>query len=536
MVLSVEDIASVDAAYWANLRQIKLQKGVWSFKDRQYLLKPMQSKARRKCYMKATQGGFTELEVNGSLHGLIYKRYPRGVLYLFPTTDDVREFSKARFGPLISSNPSSIGKFVQDTDTASLKRVGDAFLYLRGATLSRQIEIDSRESTKLRGISVDKVVFDELDLMDEDARAKALGRMGDSTVQEEVYISNPTLPSFGIAAIFEMSDQGHWFRQCGCGGWTCAELSFPDLVGVKDGRGYIACVKCGKPVANEPGEWVPAMPQNSAYMEGYQWSQLSSVNNDPYEILQQYQDPPGGNLGDVVRLRLGRPHISAQDRLTVQAVLSCCGDQPQLDSHPGPCAMGVDIRQHKNVVVGIRTGRERYQVLRVARVTSWEEVKAIHRRFHVKSCIVDIRPYEDSARQFQKDVRGQGKTYLCEYSESTPVGTMYNDKTGIVKVNRTEICDATHRLISSERMLELPAICPEVKQFAIECSSVAKVEQIDRKTKAAVFRYRCLSTNPDDYRHALNYFYLAASGHKIGVVDGRERRRSRQAKNEYVRC
>ena len=534
MVLSVEDIASVDAAYWANLRQIKLQKGVWSFKDRQYLLKPMQSRARRKCYMKGTQLGFTEMEILHSLHGLIHKVFQRGVLHLMPTTDDSREFSKARFGPLIVANPSSIGKYIQDTDTAGLKRVGDAFLYLRGATLSRQIEIDSRESTKLRGISVDKVDFDELDLMDEDAITKGLGRMGDSTEKQEVYISNPTLPSVGIASIFERSDQRHWFRSCGCGGWTCAELSFPDLVGVKDGKGYIACVKCGKPIANEPGEWVAAVRENSEYMEGYQLSQLSSVNNDPYEILKQYQDPPGGNLGDVVRLRLGRPFISAQDRLSVQQILSCCGIHEQLDSHEGPCAMGVDVRRTKNIVIGIRTGRERYRVLRVARLTEWDEVMRMADRFHVKSCIVDIRPYEDSAREFQRKARF--KTYLCEYSESTPVGTMYNDKTGIVKVNRTEIMDATHRLISSERMLELPAMCPEVKHFAIECSSVAKVEQVDRKTKSTVFRYRALSTNPDDYRHALNYFYLAASGNKVGVVDGGMRRRSRYAKNEYVRC
>lgn len=543
ITVNEKDIASLDAAYWANLNRIKLQKGVWSFDDRPYLLEPMQVPAlakqgqapRRRAFMKATQGGITELQVNESLWGLIHGHYPRGVLYLFPTTDDVREFSKARFGPLIQANPTAIGRFVQDTDTASLKRVGDSFLYLRGAMLSQHLEVDAKESAKLRSISVDKVVFDEYDLMDPDVAGKAQGRMGDSEVKEEVYISNPTLPDFGIATVFQQGDQRHWFRKCGCGGFTCAELEFPNLVGHReDGTGYIACKKCGKPTNYRDGEWVPAEREKSKYMWSYRWSQLTSKSNDPWEILQQYQDPPDGNLADIVRLRLGLPFVSAEDKLTVQQVLSCCGTNPQLNSHHGPCAMGMDVRRHKNVVIGIRSGRERFTVLRVARLETWDEALQMAQRFNVRSCVVDIRPYEDSAREFQR--KAKFKTWLCEYSESTPVGTMYNDKTGIVKVNRTEVMDATHRLVGSERMLELPAVCPEVRQFALECSAVAKVQEVNKRTRTSIFRYRKLGTAPDDYRHALNYFWLAASGGKVAVVGGPGRsQREGHAFNEYAR-
>ena len=319
-------------------------------------------------------------------------------------------------------------------------------------------------------------------------------------------------------------------------GWTCAELEFPDLVARDDkGNGYIACKKCGRPVGLSPGLWVPSEPGNSHYMWGYRWSQLSSATNDPWEILQEYQDPPDGNLADVMRLRLGQPFVYAEDKLTVGQVLACCGTNPQLQSHVGPCAMGVDVRKHKNVVVGIRTGKERYRILRVARVEDWQDILAMARRFNVKSCVVDIRPYEDSARQFQKAARF--KTWLCEYSESTPVGTQYHDQTGIVKVNRTEVLDATHRLVATEGMLEIPMNCPEVKQFAIECASIAKIEEINRRTRQQIFRYHKLDSAPDDYRHALNYFYLAASGGKIGVASSRGRRsRPTHAINEYARC
>jgi hypothetical protein len=158
------------------------------------------------------------------------------------------------------------------------------------------------------------------------------------------------------------------------------------------------------------------------------------------------------------------------------------------------------------------------------------------RRFNVKSCVIDIGPYTDNARQFQKDAKF--KTWLCEYSESMPNGTQYHDKTGIVKVGRTEICDATHRWVTDEKSLELPGDCPEIRQFAKECCSIAKVEQIDRRTKQPIYRYLKLDGGtPDDYRHALNYFYLAVTGGHLPIVgDMGLRARQTHAVNEYVRC
>jgi hypothetical protein len=318
-------------------------------------------------------------------------------------------------------------------------------------------------------------------------------------------------------------------------GWTCAELAFPDLVARDDsGKGYIACAHCGKPVGLEAGAWIPQEPARTSYMRGYRWSQLTSATNDPYEILQQYTNPPDGNLADVVRLRLGLPYVAAEDKLTAAQVLSCCGHRPQANGHAGPCAMGIDVRRHKNVVIGCRVGRDRWQILRVARLETFDDCLEMANRFHVRIAVCDIRPYEDEARQFQK--KAKFKVYLCEYSESTPVGTTWNDNTGLVKVNRTEIMDATHRLISSERQLELPAVCPELHQFATECSATAKVAEINKKTKSTIFRYRKLGAQPDDYRHSLKYFYLGASGNHLPVVgDAFRPQRPAYAKNEYCR-
>jgi hypothetical protein len=197
--------------------------------------------------------------------------------------------------------------------------------------------------------------------------------------------------------------------------------------------------------------------------------------------------------------------------------------------------MGVDVRRHKNVVIGCRSGRNRYSIVRVARLSEWEDILRMAHRFNVKSCVVDIRPYEDSARQFQKQMKC--KTWLCEYKESLPGGTVYHEQSGVVKVARTEIMDATHRWIADEECLELPADSPEIRQFAIEVANAAKCEVIDKRTKQVIYRYGKLrGDEPDDYRHALNYFYLAATGNRLGVADvGFGRKRQSHAINEYVR-
>jgi hypothetical protein len=544
MILSPADIAACNPAYWACLYSIKLQGGVFSFADHQYELEPMQSQAQRLCYMKATQMGITEIEVLKTLHGLIHRLYPLGVLYLFPTTDNVQEFSKSRFGPLIAANWETIGRYVktggEGTDTASLKKIRDAFLYLRGASLSRSVGPgDEKESVQLRSIPVDKVVFDELDLMGEGVISKARGRMGASKVQQEVYLSNPTGPDRGIAKVFAASDQRHWFRRCGCGQWTCAEESFPDCVRLRpDGTGYIACSKCGKelpPLAgmadsdggwSRHAEWVPKKPENSAYMHGYRISQLMSRTIDPADILKEFADPPEGNIGDVYRLRLGLPYVAREDQLRVGDVADCCGPDYMAASSTGPCAMGVDIGKTFHVLIGLRIARDRYEIIRMARLpltSGWSDLHDLAKRYNVRSAVVDIRPYEDGARAFQR--QEPYRVLLCEYSENALVGNAVDDAKRIVKCYRTGICDTTHGLITGRKIV-LPRRCPEVDVFIEQACDMAKGLETQKKTGVQVYRYS--GTGNDHYRHALNYFYLAASGGHI-VSAGRPPRRQEYA-------
>lgn len=533
MKLTVEQqqIARLNAGQWALMNNIKLQSGVFTFIDHEYQMDIMSERHKTTVDMKGTQGGFTENFVLLSLHGMIHGFYPSGVLYLFPTNDDVNDFSKSRFKPLIQANRYSIGRFVKDTDTASLKKVCEAFLYLRGARLSQAVEGEHKESTKLRSIPVDCVIFDEYDLMEDDVEMKAEGRMGHSRVQEKHFLSNPTIPDFGIDAKFQESDQRHWHRKCeSCREFTSAELEFPGCVKIRDdGTGYIECKKCGKELKIYPGEWVAAYPDRK--IVGRRWSKLTSVFHDPADILEKYVNPPRGNLGDVYRLDLGLAYIAAEDRLRQSDVLQCCGNDLPYAKHSGPCAMGLDVGKLKHLIIGARTGKNSYEIFKTAIVSGWGDIHDLCRKFNVKSGVVDIRPYEDSARQFQ--AAEPYRVWLCEYSESTPIGWTYNQNSGVVKVNRTEVFDATHRMVTTPGMLHLPRISPDMKEFAKQICATAKVLETNKKTKQSVYRYRKLGD--EHFRNALNYFYLAASGGKIATVSKYKKKRQTVANNNYAR-
>lgn len=525
MVEAAKKAAAESPAYWATIaNNIKLQKGLYSFSGREYLLEPMSSKAQRLAMMKGTQGGASITVMLMCLWGMIHKVYERGVLYLFPTATDVREFSQAVLNPLLAANRQSLGRFVKNSkgggsDTTTLKQVNGANFFMRGAGLKQIIDGQVGEAAALKGISCDMNVYDEVELFDPDAIAKARGRMGASELAREIFIGNPGIPGYGIDKIFLESDQRHWFRKCGCGEWTCAEESFPDCVKIRpDGRGYIGCDKCGKEVFVRDGQWVPKYKENSDYMHGYRWSQLTSPPKDPGMILSDFLNPPENNLADVYRIQLGLPYVNAEDRLTTAQVYSRCGPFVMKGSDPGPCFFGLDVGKICHLVIGKRTGVKSHEIVKIARLPGdgdWGAISRMIKQFNCIGGVVDSRPYESAARRFQEDHRSNCRIFLCEYSENTAIAKTYNKNTGIVKVNRTEIFDDTHNLVSEDGLLSLPRKdTPELREFAKQVCNPAKSLEVNKKTKRSVYRY---IGSDDHYRNSLNYLLLALHHAPVAV-------------------
>ncbi len=164
--------------------------------------------------------------------------------------NDVTDFSKGRFSPLLDDNPE-IADWVRNTESVSVKRIRKSMLYLRGARATGKIEGIKKTSSQLKGVPVDRIVFDEVDEMDPAMIDLALERLSHSKVKEESYLSTPSIHDFGIDKFYNESDQRIWLIKCEhCGAETCLELEFPScLLEFPAGQVIRACKKCSSGVS-----------------------------------------------------------------------------------------------------------------------------------------------------------------------------------------------------------------------------------------------------------------------------------------------
>ena len=480
----------------------------------EYELDLLTEEAPRQAYKKGAQIGITETQILKTMHGLIYSRYPQGVLYLFPTVNDVTDFSRGRFGPLLADNPE-IENQVSSTDAVGVKRIRRSMLYLRGARATGRIEGVKRTSSQLKSVPVDRVVFDEVDEMESAMVDLALERMAHSTVKEEAYLSTPSIPDFGIDKLYNQSDQRVWMIRCeACGTETCLEIEFPNcLLELQDGRVIRACKKCKKEIFPRNGRWVAQYPARSKDLVGWWISQLNSVFVEPGKILKAFNDPPNRNLAEVYNSKLAQAYISAENRLTVNDVYANCGQEAMQTQDRGPCAMGVDVGKALHVVVGFKPKEKQLEICYLARVSSFNDLHDIGKRFNVQRAVIDMEPEIRKAREFQA-----GEPYpvfLCDYVNSPWAGPKWDEENKTVKVYRTELCDEIHDLIARGEKLILPRRCEELEVYAREMANIAKVLEEDPETGSREYRYRKLGE--DHYFHATGYFYLAAK--QIGISE-----------------
>jgi hypothetical protein len=559
----VESMCASHAAYWAKANHIRLSNGqLFNTAGREYQVAFMRDDAPEKCYMKATGCGVSDAEILECLHGMIYGRYRQGVLYGFPNDGDMMDYSKTRWNPLIQFNPSQIGKFLtaggKKTDAADVKRIRHANLYLRGLRMMPTADGESRQSVAATGIHVDKAVLDEVDQMEEEIIAKVRGRLSNAQIDgvrgksQLVYIGNPSDEDRGIDSLWQRSDQRYWYRKCPCGGWTCAELEFFEdcqkLIGFYPDRisrlenflptGYIRCTKCGKPVGQRIGNWIATKKENSQ-RHGFNWSYLTSENQDPAHVLDCYRHPPENNLGDVIRLMLGRAYSSADEKLRKESIYACCSNDGMPDDHDGPCAMGVDNDDNKHVVIGVRTGQEQYKVVRIFKLEDvyqnrFAQILDLIQRYHVKSCVTDLRPNADAARDFQKAAIRYGcRVWLCEYTDSPLQDYNFMDHNGIVKVYRTGVFDMSHRVMTNHQ-ITLPRRNKMIDDFAEQCCNCVKNKELDKRKRTVVYRYKKTGNGNDHYRNATNYFLVASR--KVGAVNPNGNRNKLKILSEYQRC
>jgi hypothetical protein len=183
------------------------------------------------------------------------------------------------------------------------------------------------------------------------------------------------------------------------------------------------------------------------------------------------------------------------------------------------------------MVIGHPTSEDRRfkKILKVARVSSFNDVHDLAARFNVKCGVIDIEPETHKVREFQASE--PYKIFLCDYAENQKAAQKVDEERGLIVVKRTEFLDKSHTLVADLRVT-IPRRCPEIEEFAEQVCNTAKVLKEDEETGSRKYTY--IKLGPDHYRHALSYFSLACEEPMVGIMSiGLTRATPREEYNAY---
>lgn len=500
----LENLMAVDPLIWAQIKRLKTKSGdFYTLKNHTYQANLLQNKKRVTNIKKGTQLGLTLLYQLMSIHGLVYKIYPQGVLYMMPSEKLVERFSKLRFTPMFEDNPW-LKKYLL-VNNVNEKIINGGSLIFVGARAQKVGGTSVKDSDALRTFECDCVIRDEIDRHDMDMVEQSKQRLNYSLIRQEVNLGSPTYPEYGIDTLYEQSDQSLWQIQCpSCDKHTCLETDWESAIVLKDGEWYRSCLHCRYKLDPNKGEWDELYPDRE---ECGRWvSGWLSPRADLGTYIIRIRESEGNKRCEALRSICGLASIEAENQLSDTTVLSRCTNDPNQMISTGETAMGVDIGKKIRVVIGIRTAREAYDILHVSRLNNLKELHDLALKMNVHSCIIDSGPHDHGVREFQKTE--SYKVYLCQYSEQMPGGPKFDTKSGIVKCNRNEWCDKVHMTFAENR-IRIPRVSVEVNEFAYEMTRTAKT--IIENPDTGLIKPRWVKLGADHYFHASLYFLLAAS-------------------------
>ncbi|KKR68548.1 MAG: Bacteriophage tail assembly protein [Parcubacteria group bacterium GW2011_GWF1_40_6] len=496
---------SSDLGQWAVNNEIMLDGKKFTFKKHEYLIEPYSDKHPYQVEIKATQLGLTSKAMLRVFHTARYggDSY-RGIGYYFPSRTDVTDLSKTRIDPLIDDNPETIGQWMRDTNAANVKKIWNTNLYLRGM----------RSRVGAKSSPMDFVVFDELDEAPPKMVDMILERMAHSEEGELLYLSNPTLPDYGIDRLFQLSNQMYWLIKCPkCNHYTDLVGTFPECLLMARGRVIRACEKCHAELDPSKGAWFAKRPDITD-IHGRQFSQLYSQTKmtNPEKILHTFQTT--NNLTDFYNLKLGIAYVEAQNRLSVQQVLDCCGDRGIASSCDEGTFMGVDQGNNLHVVIGKPHPKRAGEVIHIGEYLgnkgkeggSWKQLDELMARFKVMRCVVDGLPETKHARAFAE--RFPGRVFLLFANVHQKGSYRWDERAHLVSANITETLDASHRLIADCDIILPRKSSDVVQEFARHCHAVAKKLEEDDETGSSRYVYIHRLAGPDHYVMAFDYMVM----------------------------
>ena len=513
----------------------------WSIADRKWAIEPYQAlnpyevekspvgKAHRMAITKSTQAGISTMSIVKALHFMSYWSVRIG--YMLPRTKDLNDFASTRLDPVVRNSEFLTKLKHPYPDNNSTKALGSSYLFFMEGTVEP------------RSMPMDALYLDEVDLCNPEHVGTALNRLDASSWKLVTYLSTPTLPNFGIDALYDASDQREWIIECPhCGNKQVMDwekhLRIEGPVQEPTDVWFV-CEHCDGRLTVEDmqdGEWVPMFPSRSDDMLGYHISQIYTTGAK--ELYRHFRDP-NQTIAEFYRKRLGRPYSMAGGSLSRDDFLVNCFMEPY---EPEPWSdgksryyMGVDQgNQLQLVVAKIPPGKRQPQVVHIEIVPfeqGFDRVGQLIRLYKPRRVVIDGDPNRHPVKKLSDEfpgrvlmadyVEGQHERYKVKKAD----GKRHNTN---VSINRTENFDDLVASVKKGRFAlpgTPPRLSPQVELLIDQCTAIKRdIEK--RKTPSGEIEvgvWRKLRA--DHLAHALGYCSVAIDsemghGFRIKIIGG----------------
>lgn len=446
--------SGLQLAEWMH-RNVRLDDGrPWDMSKRLALVEIVSNMAHRLItILKGAQTGFSTLFLGFAMY--LLDQAQRNVIYFLPTRDMANRFSTTRMDAFVNRS-EYLRSRLKGTDQTGLKEIDTHFLYFLGL------------QSVLGAISIpsDCNLYDEVDLIDQENMEWSLDRVAASDLALLRYFSVGMFPGIGIDERYQDGDRRSWHVRCeGCNHDQVVEDEFPEVLVNRGRRIYLACVKCGKALDVNKGNWVPEHPERSQDHISYRVPQLIMPGLNLQVIWDRWDrakgkpskeakfkcsvlaKPDGGNMQPITDIVLNR--------------IKLVSDYYFHDSwYETITGIGIDMGDKAHIAIVAPFGWEGIRPIFFAEIDVEdliEMVLVIEQNFNAGALVIDAMPYKTTSKQVVRSLKKT--TGYIQYFKGTDVKEKEEgegDRTvRVVTVDRDESLDETTDLFAMNPPLAL---------------------------------------------------------------------------------
>lgn len=400
----------------------------FTFAGHEYQRRILEDKSQELVVKKAAQLGLSEIM---SRMGLARCALTNGfsTIYTLPAATAAQNFMKTRINPVIDSSPYLKELVSKDNDSASIKQLGESFLYLKGAQVDRQAI----------SVPADLLVVDEVDNSQAEVVTLYESRLQHSEYALKVKLSTPSIPDYGIDLLFKESRRHFNLCKCGhCGHWFYPEyykhVRVPDYTKPLEAiikqefsrqdfrwqEAYVACPACEKPVdlAPEHRQWVCENPDDAYIAAGYQCSPFDCPTrvkvSDLVKASVEFKRPQ-----DFRNQRLGEAMEDKEASFDIEELRAVL-----ISEYPGggfSYVLGLDMGNTCWATVAAVLPDQTVIIVKTEGIPLFkvkERRRELAREFRVRMTVADSAPYSETIFSMQQE---DDNLFAAVYVESKNV-------------------------------------------------------------------------------------------------------------------